>query len=175
MFIAPIVHTILIEAGFLTTIDFILALMPIHLIRRLNRRTSEKILICFMMSLGMMAGVISLYKVAITDKTFKGDLMSGTVILSMWNELEALLGIVAACVPCLKAPGERLLHRFGLLAARGQMTRPSFVLSHQDQTESHTSKGSDPPHPFPLSGGSGKGSDLDKSSTVTVEVDRSVP
>jgi hypothetical protein len=175
MFMATIAHRRLTEAGFLTAIDFTLALMPIHLIRRLNRRTREKILICFMMSLGLMAGVISSYKISISDKTFRGDLLSGTVILAMWNELEALLGIVAACVPCLKAPGERLLHRVGLLATRGEMTRPSFVISLQDQISHHTSNGSDPLHSLPSSGGSGKGSDLDKRNVVTVEVDRSVP
>ena len=174
MFMAPIVHTRLIEAGLLTAIDFILAFMPIHLIRGLNRRTSEKILICFMMSLGLMAGVIASYKISISDKTFRGDLMSGTVILAMWNELEALLGIVAACVPCLKAPGERLLHRVGLLATRAEMTRPSFVISLQDHNSPHTANGSGPSYSLPSSGGSGKGSDLDRSNTVTVEVDSSV-
>jgi hypothetical protein len=124
-----------------------------------------------------MAGAIASYKISISDKAFRGDLMSGTVILAMWNELEALLGIVAACVSCLKAPGERLLHRVGLLASRVEMTRPSFVISLQDQNSPHTSYGSDPSNSLPSSGGSGKGSDLDKSNPniVAVEVDRSVP
>jgi hypothetical protein len=158
----------------LTAIDFTLAMMPIHLMRRLNRRTSEKILICFMMSLGLGAGAISSYKISISDKTFRGDLLADTVPLAMWNELEALLGLVAACVPCLKAPGERALLRLGLLAGGEKMgmTKPSFVMTLQDHGNAAGGQDGDDLHPsssVPSSGGSGK------ESAVVVEVHNSVP
>jgi hypothetical protein len=165
----------LTKAGIFTAMDFILAFMPIHLIRTLNRPIREKILICFMMSLGVMAGAISSYKISISDKTFAGDLLSGTVLMAMWNELEALLGIVAACIPCLKAPGERLLHRLGLLSSRMEITRPSFVISLQDQPSPSSSSGSDLLHPAQLGGGNGKGTKAEKSVASTFEVDHSVP
>ena len=164
------------EAGILAFMDFILAFMPIHLIRTLNRRTSEKILICFMMSLGMVAGAISSYKISISDKTFSGDLLIGTLKMAMWCDLEALLGIVAACVPCLKAPGERLLHRFGILVSRVEITRPSFVMSLQEQAPPQSSSSSDLPNSVPSSKREKKGKkEKEKSVVSAVEVDNSVP
>jgi hypothetical protein len=175
MFNGSIVCTRITEAGILTAMDFILAFMPIHLIRTLNRSTRERVLICFMMSLGIMAGVISSYKISISDKTFAGDLLSGTVLLAMWNELEALLGIVAACIPCLKAPGEQLLHHFGLLSSRMEIPRPSFVLSLQDRPSPQSSSGSSRLLFVPSSEGSGKGTNAEKVAVSTLEVDYSVP
>lgn len=158
----------------LTAIDFTLAMMPIILIRHLNRRTSEKILICFMMSLGLGAGAIASYKISISDETFRGDLMASTVPLAMWNELEALLGIVAACVPCLKSPGEKILLKLGWLAGGEKMgmTKPSFVLSLQDHGNAaggHDGNDLHQSSSVPSSGGSGK------ESAMVVEVDKSVP
>jgi hypothetical protein len=175
MFNGSIVCTRLTEAGILALMDFILALMPIHLIRTLNRSTREKILICLMMSLGITAGVISSYKSSISDKAFAGDLLSGTVLIAMWNELEALLGIIAACIPCLKAPGERLLHQFGLLSSRMEITRPSFVMSLQSRAPPQSPNGSDLPHSVQSHGGSGKETKAEKIVVSTVVVDNSVP
>lgn len=87
------------------------------------------------MAMGLLAAAIAAYRMAISDETFAGDLVSGTVMMSMWCMLEVLLGIVAACLAPLKAPTERLLHRVGLLASKGEATRPSFVVSLQEQQE----------------------------------------
>jgi hypothetical protein len=38
------------------------------------------------------------------------------VDLAIWNVVEAQTGIIAACIPCLKSPCERVLRRFGLLS-----------------------------------------------------------
>ncbi|KAF1964375.1 hypothetical protein BU23DRAFT_521228 [Bimuria novae-zelandiae CBS 107.79] len=119
--------------GILVALDVILALLPIHLIRTLNRTTREKMLICCLMAMGLLAAVIAAYRMGISDKTFAGDLVSGTVMMSMWCMLEVLLGIIAACLAPLKAHAERFLHRVGLLASRGEMTRPSFVMSLAEQ------------------------------------------
>lgn len=113
--------------------DVILALLPIHLIRTLHRSVRERILICCLMATGLLAAAIAAYRMGISDETFAGDLVSSTVMMSMWCMLEVLLGIVAACMAPLKAPAERLLYRAGILVSRGQMTRPSFVMSLAEQ------------------------------------------
>jgi len=117
----------------LATVDIILALMPVRLIRTLNRPTAEKILICCLMATGIAAGVVSVYSITLSDKVFGGNLLSTTVTLSLWCSIELLLGVIAACLPFLKASTERLLRRFGLLADRPDMTKPSFVRSIDDQ------------------------------------------
>lgn len=85
------------------------------------------------MATGLLAAAIATYRMGISDETFTGDLVSSTVMMSMWCMLEVLLGIVAACMAPLKAPAERLLHRAGILAKRGEMTRPSFAMSLAEQ------------------------------------------
>ncbi|KAL5385073.1 hypothetical protein DPSP01_004884 [Paraphaeosphaeria sporulosa] len=109
--------------------DTILALLPIHLIRTLHRSPREKVLICFLMATGLLAAAIAAYRMGLSKAAFAGDLLSSTVMMSMWCMLEVLLGIIAACLAPLKAPAERFLHRAGLLVSRREVTRPSFVVS----------------------------------------------
>ena len=85
------------------------------------------------MAMGLLAAAIAAYRMEISNSTFAGDLVSSTVMMSMWCMLEVLLGIIAACMAPLKAPVERLLHRAGLFANQGMMTRPSFVVSLAEQ------------------------------------------
>ncbi|KAH7081358.1 hypothetical protein BKA63DRAFT_206862 [Paraphoma chrysanthemicola] len=138
--------------GILVANDVVLALMPIQLIRTLHRTIREKVLICCLMAMGLVAAAVAAYRIGISDKTFAGDLLSSTVSMSMWCMLEVLLGIIAACLPTLKAPAERVLHRLGWLESHVDLSRPSFVVSlpereaspgsdHSDQVDSVHSKG----------------------------------
>lgn len=163
------------KAGILVTIDFILALMPIQLIRTLNRSTREKILISCLMALGLMAAAIAAYRTSISNKTFAGDLLSTTVKMSMWCMLEAQLGIIAACAATLKAPVERIVRQLGLLASRVEMTKPSFVLSLQDREPSPASDDSNPLHYTNSGGESGKEARTTKSGASTLDMERALP
>ncbi|KAH6715137.1 hypothetical protein BKA61DRAFT_721895, partial [Leptodontidium sp. MPI-SDFR-AT-0119] len=111
-------------------IDFILALMPIQLIRILHRPLPEKILISCLMAMGLLATAIAAIKMTTFHGAFLGDPLSSTVMGSLWAKLEEQVGITAACIPCLKAPAERFLRRVGILATRlGQSAElPSFVV-----------------------------------------------
>lgn len=114
-------------------LDLALALMPIQLIRTLHRTHREKILICTLMAMGLFATGIAGYKMTLSTKVFKGDPLSTTVELSLWNRLEELVGIIAACMPCLKSHAERLLKRIGVLSTNIGMSKPSFVMSLEEQ------------------------------------------
>lgn len=106
-------------------VDFILATLPVQLVRTLHRTGREKILISCLMATGLVATGMAAYKMTLSHQANMGDLLSSTVWLSLWCKLEELVGITAACLPCLKAQMEKLLHNIGLLKSQV----PQFVMS----------------------------------------------
>jgi hypothetical protein len=124
--------------------DLVLSLMPIRLISTLNRSTSEKILICILMALGLLATAVACAKMT-TFKAFgKGDPMQATIMPSLWAKLEEQVGIIATSAPCLKNPVERLLKSMGVLKEH-QLSRPSFVadMSLPGMPKDHDEQSSD--------------------------------
>jgi len=108
--------------------DFILATMPVQLIQTLQRPLREKILISCLMAMGLFATGVAAYKMTLSQLANSGDMLASTVKLSLWCKLEEQVGIIAACLPCLKASIEGLLHRLGILKSRlGRLS--SFVVS----------------------------------------------
>ncbi|KAF8850102.1 hypothetical protein BDZ45DRAFT_207218 [Acephala macrosclerotiorum] len=63
-----------------------------------------------------------------------GDPLQATVTDSMWAKLEELVGIIGACLPCLKPPAEKVLRRLGIITDRCMASRPSFVFSYSGPT-----------------------------------------
>jgi Fungal rhodopsin domain len=104
--------------GIMIMMDFILATLPVQLIRNLQRPLREKILISCLMAMGLLATSIAAYKIPLSREVNNGDPLSATVKLALWNKLEEQLGLIAACLPCLKAQMEDLLHRLGILKSR---------------------------------------------------------
>ncbi|KAJ4292528.1 hypothetical protein N0V90_009191 [Kalmusia sp. IMI 367209] len=110
--------------------DLTFSLMPIKLIRSLSRSTSEKLLIGFLMSLGLAATAVLCAKLT-TFATFGGgDALQATMLPSVYAKLEEVVMIIACSLPCLKSPAERLLRQLGILKEH-QLTRPSFVNTMQ--------------------------------------------
>ncbi|KUJ12659.1 uncharacterized protein LY89DRAFT_592935 [Mollisia scopiformis] len=120
-----------VSAALLVLIDLTLALMPIKLIRTLNRPFREKVLVSCLMMTGLLATIIACIKMTTFKIVDLGDPLQATVEGSLWAKLEELVGIIAACLPCLKSPAERLLRRLGILSDRylPNIPRPSFVVS----------------------------------------------
>jgi len=108
--------------------DLLLTLMPIKLIRSLNRPTSERILVGVLMSLGLLATAFTIAKIPIRARLSKGDPLQATILPSIYAKLEETVGIIASSAPCLKSPTEQLLKRLGILKEH-QLTKPSFVNS----------------------------------------------
>jgi hypothetical protein len=133
----------LIFTGVYIAMDLALSLMPIRLIRTLNRSTSEKVLICILMAMGLLATAVACAKMTTFTTFGKGDPMQGTIMPSLLAKLEEQVGIIATSLPCLKNPVEKLLKKLGILKDY-QLTRPSFVtdlsmpvmLTPQDERES---------------------------------------
>ncbi|KAF1851479.1 uncharacterized protein K460DRAFT_362218 [Cucurbitaria berberidis CBS 394.84] len=114
-------------AAIYIVMDLTLSLMPIRLIRTLHRSTSEKVLICFLMALGLFATAVACAKMTTFTSFGKGDFMQATILPSMWAKVEEQVGIIATSLPCLKHPAEQLLKKLGILKEH-QLTRPSFVV-----------------------------------------------
>jgi hypothetical protein len=106
--------------------DLMLSLMPLRLIRTLNRSQSEKILIGFLMTLGLLATAINCAKMTTFTTFGQGDVMQATIMPSLWAKLEEEIGIIASSLPWLKSPAENWLKKMGILKEH-QLTKPSFV------------------------------------------------
>jgi hypothetical protein len=116
----------LIFTGVYIAMDLALSLMPIRLIRTLNRSTSEKVLICILMAMGLLATAVACAKMTTFTTFGKGDPMQGTIMPSLLAKVEEQVGIIATSLSCLKNPVEKLLKSLGVLKDH-QLARPSFV------------------------------------------------
>ncbi|KAF9730904.1 integral membrane family protein [Paraphaeosphaeria minitans] len=108
--------------------DLAFSLLPIKLVRGLSRSTSEKVLIGFLMSLGLLATAILCAKMSTFLNFGAGDALQATMVPSVYAILENMVGIIACSLPALKSPAESVLKRMGILKEH-QLTRPSFVNS----------------------------------------------
>ncbi|KAF2732679.1 hypothetical protein EJ04DRAFT_496567 [Polyplosphaeria fusca] len=127
--VQPIINYGWAIAGVYVAIDLTLALMPIKLMRALHRPMSEKFLIGILMATGLLATTMACAKMTTFTSFGKGDPMQDSIMPSLWAKLEEQVGIIAACLPALKAPVERGLRRAGVLETRWRDERPSFVKS----------------------------------------------
>jgi hypothetical protein len=119
--------------GNMILIGFILATMPVQLIRILQRPLHVKVLISCLVAVGLLATGIAVYKIPLLQEVHNGDPLSITVKLSFWNKLEEQLGLIAACLPCLKAQLEVLPYKCGVLKTRiGHL--PTFSTSLKERS-----------------------------------------
>ncbi|KAF4629092.1 hypothetical protein G7Y89_g9060 [Cudoniella acicularis] len=103
--------------------DLTFSFLPISFIRKLERPFWEKVVIASLMGLGLVASVSSIVKTTLISSYGKtGDALWDSVNLSLWSVLEEQIGIIAACIPCLKSPFERMLRRFGVVSIYGNGT-----------------------------------------------------
>jgi len=112
--------------------DVLLSLSPVVLIHKINRPLPEKLLICVLMSMGVVASVCSVMKTIIVqgfaDPT--ADTLATGVAISTWTVLEELLTMLAACVPAQKRMFQRLL---GCMGFSITPTRPAYASQRQTQ------------------------------------------
>ena len=107
--------------------DFLLAIIPTQVIRTLTRPMWEKLLISCLMAMGLLATGIAIYTMTIGFAS-SGDPLRAEIIQDLRCKLEEQVGIVGACMSCLKGPAERLLRRMGIIGNKVDPL-PSFVIS----------------------------------------------
>lgn len=108
---------IYVNGGVNVVTDIMLAVTPLTFLRNIRRSTRERAVIGFLMALGLLAAAGAFVKMSLARKYGQtGDMLWDSVALVTWSVVESQLGIIAACVPCLKSPSERALRRVGLLS-----------------------------------------------------------
>lgn len=76
------------NAGIMVLTDYILTEMPVQLTQRLQRSLREKVLIDYLIAIGILATGIAAYKIPLSREVHNGDPLSTTVKLSFRNKLE---------------------------------------------------------------------------------------
>ncbi|RDL40551.1 uncharacterized protein BP5553_00530 [Venustampulla echinocandica] len=109
--------TVYVIAGIGIVTDITFALLPISFLWKIQRPLREKLMLGFLMGIGLFTTVAVIVKIPLIATFGKtGDVLWDNVNVATWSLVEGQLGIIAACIPCLKSPFERLLRRVGLLS-----------------------------------------------------------
>lgn len=58
-----------------------------------------------------------------------GDTLWHMYFLTLWSQLEEITGIIAACIPCIKARVEALLRTFGVISGSSAVEAPLNTLT----------------------------------------------
>ena len=83
--------------------DIILSLLPISFVRQLQRPLQEKILICALMAVGLVASAASIRKTLLVQLwTIDSDYATTGFQILIWTCVESFVGLIAACLPLMK-------------------------------------------------------------------------
>jgi hypothetical protein len=89
--------------------DVLFSLLPITFIVQIRCSVFEKLVLTFIMGLGMLASISGIIKlVGITQWASTKDPTWDLVPLLVWSFGEEFIAIIAACIPCLKGPFTRM-------------------------------------------------------------------
>jgi hypothetical protein len=107
----------IIVSSFNVATDIIFSLIPITFLRKVQRPLRERVIIGLLMALGLFASAASIAKiVAATNFGNTGDPTAEGISVGMWSCIEELVGFIAASIPCLKSPFQRVLVHFNLVS-----------------------------------------------------------
>ncbi|KAE9990942.1 hypothetical protein EG327_000713 [Venturia inaequalis] len=91
--------------------DAFYTIIPLVDILRLDRSLRERLALCLLMSVSLLATAASIIKISIVSYAFKEfDDTHSLSDLMLCSLLELFLGIMGACLPCLKQRFERALY-----------------------------------------------------------------
>lgn len=95
--------------------DVFLSLAPMIILWHLRRPLRERILVCGLTGIGLIASLASGVKVIMIQKWGGAeDLWALAMSISSWTVIEQFVAIIAACSPSLKGPIQRALERLGI-------------------------------------------------------------
>jgi hypothetical protein len=95
--------------------DIIFALIPLTFLYQVRRSLRDRVIIGALMSLGLLASAASVVKTVMVQRFDETDDPSGHgMSIALWASIEAQVGIIAACIPCLRAAFLRFLGRVGV-------------------------------------------------------------
>jgi len=116
--------------------DVLLSLAPAVFLRKLNRPLRERIFVCVLMGLGILASVSSIVKTVFVQRFYDPtypfeDLFPLGASISTYTILEQFTGILAACIPALKNIFQVCLGKVGvsLTDSRSRPGRSGYYLN----------------------------------------------
>jgi hypothetical protein len=84
-------------------------------ILKINRPLREKIVLCLLMGLGILCTAASIPKfISYSVFASGGDTTKNATGVVVWSQIELYVGIIAACIPMLRAFFESALRRIGV-------------------------------------------------------------
>ncbi|KAK0113334.1 hypothetical protein ONS95_013590 [Cadophora gregata] len=90
--------------------DLTLALIPIPMLWNVQINSKVKISIIGIMSLGLFASAAAIVRAtALSNYGKTGDFLRDSTDLTIWGATEVNVGIIAACLPCLKPVFKKIL------------------------------------------------------------------
>ncbi|KAF2837319.1 hypothetical protein M501DRAFT_995907 [Patellaria atrata CBS 101060] len=111
--------------------DIVFALIPITFIRKMSTPLPSRLILGILLALGLLAGAAGIVKCTyIPSLGTSKDPFRDLIDLTLWNAVEEHVCVLAACLPTLKRPCEKLLGRWGLVTSRkgsnGNLGRVSY-------------------------------------------------
>ncbi|KAF2186545.1 hypothetical protein K469DRAFT_749640 [Zopfia rhizophila CBS 207.26] len=83
--------------------DFVLAILPWHVVMGLNMKRKEKLTVAISLSLGMFAGVCSIVRTyELQALSSLNEYVCDIVPMLLWPSTEVLVTIICACIPVLR-------------------------------------------------------------------------
>jgi len=123
-------------SGVNITTDVLLSLAPAVFLRKLNRPLRERIFVCVLMGLGLLASVSSIVKTVFVQRFYDPtypfeDIMPLGASISTYTILEQFTGILAACIPAMKNIFQACLGKVGvsLTDSRSRPGRSGYYLN----------------------------------------------
>ena len=127
---------------FVVLTDWIFALLPISFLRKVQRPLRERVIIGFLMGLGVFAGAASIVKIQqIVAMKHVKDPDAHMIAIEMWCSIEALTGFIASCVPCLRGPFQRVLEYIGVATTLPQSSTYTYAHYPGTRYATHISTG----------------------------------
>jgi len=123
------------------TTDVLLSFAPATFLRKLNRPLRERIFVCVLMGMGILASVSSIIKTIEIQNYGKDAEVSWaySVRLCTWTALEQHLSLLAACVPAMKGILQRCLTAMGVnITQTGSRAARSGYYIHDRSTNGVT-------------------------------------
>ena len=104
--------------------DVLLSLAPVSFLWNLKRPLRERVVLGFLMGLGLLAGVSSIIKNTMIANFGKPglDAAAMNISISTWTSLEMLLGVIAACIPFCKPAIESCFSKIGISISNTKAT-----------------------------------------------------
>jgi hypothetical protein len=109
------------------------SIIPIFMLSSLRLRFREKLLVCGLMGLGLLATCAIIPKIlSIRGVGVNWDVSWESGFIDMWSLLEICLGIIAASAPPLKSVAENFLKKVGVLSIVGSESKGESGLESQN-------------------------------------------